>query len=670
MYKTFKLNSSLKANTVARNKSESTTKKSTPKDAAISNKVNNYKVKAKTENQQLLIDSIRENKITLCNGYPGTGKTVISTCIGMEMLLAGKVDKLIISRPLVETGNSLGHLPGPQPLDAKILTPTGWVLMGDLQVGDKVIGRDGKPANVVGIYPQGVKDVYDICTSNGGKTQTCGDHIWATKNNNDLKHKYDFKLRTTLEIKNSLLNPNVGPKLNHTLPDNEIVQFEQQDLPITPYVLGVLLGDGNFGDSISFASIDNDIINRVASEVKQYDLRLHRVNNSVSYTISGNYANNKTARKIRVTNTINNDVEIYHSLGMAATKTKIKKSSLQGRCSRSATINNTKYEYLDKTERWTNYIKNQVYNLGLEDTLATTKFIPKQYLYNSVENRVALLQGLMDTDGTIKKTTGEQSFTTASKQLALDVVELCRSLGSNATVYTRNRIGKSSTYNNRSITTRYISYEVCIPKFENINPFHLGRKAEQVQVKHPKSRYNKIKSVEYAGQKECQCIKLDNSDHLYITDDYIVTHNTLEEKMYPFLINIYEEMGKYVSPTDIKKLMETKQIEVVPFSFMRGRNFLNAYVHVSEAQNISSKELKLLLTRFGQGSTMVIEGDMQQSDLNYNKESGFTRYFDALSKVEGVGIVELGLEDIVREGIIIDILRAMDTVDKASPLKG
>jgi len=142
---------------------------------------------------------------------------------------------------------------------------------------------------------------------------------------------------------------------------------------------------------------------------------------------------------------------------------------------------------------------------------------------------------------------------------------------------------------------------------------------------------------------------------------------SLEEKMNPFLINIYEEMRKYISPSEIQTLMGQGKIQVVPFSFMRGRNFIHSYVHLSEAQNVSAKELKLLLTRFGEGSTMVIEGDAEQSDLNYNQQSGFTRYFDVLSKVKDIGVIKFTLDDIVREGIVRDILLAMDELDRANP---
>jgi phosphate starvation-inducible PhoH-like protein len=135
------------------------------------------------------------------------------------------------------------------------------------------------------------------------------------------------------------------------------------------------------------------------------------------------------------------------------------------------------------------------------------------------------------------------------------------------------------------------------------------------------------------------------------------------EKCYPFLINTYEEMERYLSPNDIKTLLGQNKIEVVPFAYMRGRNFINSYVYVSEAQNITQNQFKLLLTRYCTGSIMVVEGDVHQSDLRTKKESGFEKYFEALKTIPEIGVVELGVEDIVREGIIKEILKVMDEVD-------
>jgi phosphate starvation-inducible PhoH-like protein len=84
----------------------------------------------------------------------------------------------MISRPIVEAGEKLGFLPGPQPLTASVLTASGWTTMGQIKLGDKVIGRDGLPTEVIGVYPKGKKDTYKVTTTDGTSTECCLDHLW------------------------------------------------------------------------------------------------------------------------------------------------------------------------------------------------------------------------------------------------------------------------------------------------------------------------------------------------------------------------------------------------------------------------------------------------------------------------------------------------------------
>lgn len=136
--------------------------------------------------------------------------------------------KSFISRPnlSVDKRFDLGFLPGPQPLDAKILTPTGWTTMGEIKKGDWVVGPDGHKYEVLQeTYDKGIQNVYEITTTNGGKTKASEEHVWVTKTHNELKHNKPFKLRTTKEIKETLINKNSGDKYNHTLPKCDIIQI-------------------------------------------------------------------------------------------------------------------------------------------------------------------------------------------------------------------------------------------------------------------------------------------------------------------------------------------------------------------------------------------------------------------------------------------------------------
>lgn len=131
------------------------------------------------------------------------------------------------------------------------------------------------------------------------------------------------------------------------------------------------------------------------------------------------------------------------------------------------------------------------------------------------------------------------------------------------------------------------------------------------------------------------------------------------EKMEPMLLPIYDELEKYITRSDITKLIKSKQLEICPLALMRGRNFHNAFIVADECQNATYKQIMLLLTRFGQNSKMVLTGDETQSDLSGYAQGGFQDFIDGLGGVKDVGITQLTTSDIVREPIVGDIIIAM-----------
>ncbi len=560
----------------------------------------------------------------ICGSY-GSGKSLLASAYA----IANNNKKTFISRPnlTVDRRFDLGFLPGPQPLDAKILTPTGWTTMGKIKKGDYIIGYDGKATKVIETYNKGIKDVYRINTTNGGSTKACGEHIWATKTHSDLKHNKSFKLKTTLEIKETLLNPNKGPEYNHTLPMNGIVEYNsKKELPIPPYTLGVLLGDGSIANTVSFSSTDDEIIERVRKELELYELILTK--HGISYTIRGNYYGNKPAKPVKMINTETNEITIYTSTSEASISIGINKGTISGRCTHNYTINNYTYSFL-KSKRWRNYLKNALYELGILGKYAHDKHIPDIYKYSSIENRTALLQGLMDTDGTIKESTGEQTFTTVSKRLAEDIIELSRSLGINATYHTRNRIGKTTIRPTGGIiTSRFISYEVSIPKSKDIDVFYLKRKLNRSKLP-TRNKHVKINSIEYIGKEQVKCLLIDNESHLYITDDFIVTHNTMVEKLSPWMAGFISSLYYIFSNTKgqttdkmshkgmsydfVKDQMFQKYFEMMPLDSLQGTSFMDGdLLLLDETQLCSVSILSVILSRFGRGSKLIMTGDIGQ----------------------------------------------------------
>jgi phosphate starvation-inducible PhoH-like protein len=184
--------------------------------------------------QRSIWSDLEKNDIIFLLGSAGTGKTFIATAYSIYSFLRKETSKIMISRPIVEAGEKLGFLPGPQPLTAKVLTANGWTTMGQIKFGDRVIGRDGMPTEVVGIYPKGKKDTYKVTTTDGTSTECCLDHLWYTHTAEDKKRNRNGSVKSTKQILETLKTNN--GKINHFLPRNEAVHYDKKELPLSPYV--------------------------------------------------------------------------------------------------------------------------------------------------------------------------------------------------------------------------------------------------------------------------------------------------------------------------------------------------------------------------------------------------------------------------------------------------
>jgi phosphate starvation-inducible PhoH-like protein len=139
----------------------------------------------------------------------------------------------------------------------------------------------------------------------------------------------------------------------------------------------------------------------------------------------------------------------------------------------------------------------------------------------------------------------------------------------------------------------------------------------------------------------------------------------LNEKIDPYLTPIWGALDDILGPQLLAKKRETKEIEVAPLAYMRGRTLSYAYVIIDEAQNTTRMQMKMILTRLGEGSKMVVTGDPSQIDLPNRGDSGLVHAVHLLDKVEGVGKAELKAEDIVRHELVARIVRAYDNEYKS-----
>ena len=350
-----------------------------------------------------------------------------------------------------------------QPLDSHVLTPDGFVEMRDIKIGSKVITPFDGVANVTAIFPQGIQDVYELITIDGRRCECGLDHLWTVRTPKQIhKHRKDPKKwdwYMTLTTKDIIKGIENGKKF--FLPVNQAVEFEEKELPIHPYVLGVLIGDGCLtkfrGErAIKISNTEKDIIEKVA----------------------------------KLTET----TRVYAQPGCY-----------------------TKVFYTPHHKEYKDYLTA----VGLA-TYSYNKFIPQEYLYSSIEQRRQLLAGLIDTDGSVDPIKNCFSFSTTSERLKDDFLWLCRSLGYNCKVSCDKRAHKY---------TSGVSYEIGIHTDDIIfsSNKHWSRYNKERNATRCYGRTNdhtRIISIKKVRRAECQCILVDDDKHLYITDDYIVTHNS------------------------------------------------------------------------------------------------------------------------------------------------
>lgn len=346
-----------------------------------------------------------------------------------------------------------------QPLDSIVQTPGGPVEMGSLKVGDLVCTPDGSAAPVIGIFDQGKKPVYTITTKNGRKVRACGEHLWKVRSTDGHRR---WEIRDTSWIASRYKSKSGRLHLQFPLPEAAIYYYKF--LPIDPYLLGVLIGDGAFSNfNIGLTTEDGEIVESVRELIPDV-LELKKSFRKHDYRITGSVP----------------------GIGR-------------------------------------NPLKTALRDLGLWGTKSHEKFIPYDYLYSSIKQRTSLLQGLLDTDGTATKD-GKIVYYTTSKKLADGVRALVESLGGITNIW--EKVPKY-TYNGERKTGKKC-YCVSIKMEAQERLFRLKRKSDRcLNAKKAVPQCNTIVNVEVSSEHvEMRCILVDHPDHMYLTDHCIPTHNT------------------------------------------------------------------------------------------------------------------------------------------------
>lgn len=343
-----------------------------------------------------------------------------------------------------------------QPLGALVLTPSGFMKMGEMSVGQEVITPDGGTARVDGVYPQGVRPVYELTLADGRKVRADINHLWSVKDNNRWRGGA-AKILTTEELIADLHLSNGGSKWS--IDNVSAADFGGEwRSSIDPYFLGILLGDGTITQHTPYvSSADDEILDHIRAVLPE----------TVTLKHSGGYDYRITRDRDRSGLPLENPVTA------------------------------------------------ELRRLGIMGKNAWTKSIPEELLNTAALDRLALLQGLMDSDGAAIPR-GGADFVSASAALAEQVAWLIRSLGGRARVSIKHIEGKE--------------YRRVIGRTPDGWPmFRLTRKLAKLRgaSKYP-VRALAIKSIEYVGDEPTQCIHLDSEDHEYVTDNFTRTHNTLQ----------------------------------------------------------------------------------------------------------------------------------------------
>jgi phosphate starvation-inducible PhoH-like protein len=566
----------------------------------------NTKVAPKTLNQKRYVDSIRRHTITFGIGPAGTGKTFLAVAMAAAALTERKVQRIILTRPAVEAGERLGFLPGDiqakvdpylrplfdalydmidpdrvngyferdvievaplafmrgraQPLSSPVLTPSGFTPIGSLRVGDLVVGSNGLPTPVLGVFPQGRKEVFRLHAQDGASTLCCGEHLWHVFTAADRRRGKPGRIVETREMLGQLRS---GHQHRFELPLlTAPAEFPAREVPLDPYALGLLLGDGCLTATTtpSFSTADRELAFALEERLEGIELRP-----------KGDL-----------------DYVLRHTAGH-----------------RGGVI-------------VANPVTAALRELGLAGTRSNTKFVPDAYLHNESAVRLAVLQGLLDSDGGPVAQSGRTcriQYTTCSRSLRDDVLFLVRSLGGVAYSRRRKAAGRSpGRARGRPVHHRSDAFVMDIRLPDEIEPFRLSRKRERYRRDGGGRPMRFVHAVELAGEEETVCIQVAAMDSLYVTDDFLLTHNTLND----------------------------------------------SFVILDEAQNTSPEQMKMFLTRLGFNSRMVVTGDVTQIDLPKDQRSGLIAVRDILDEVQDISFVEFGGEDVVRHKLVQRIVAAYD----------
>jgi transcriptional regulator with XRE-family HTH domain len=467
-------------------------------------------------------------------------------------------------------------------METRVLTPKGFKLIGDIEPGDQVCNPDGTIARVIRVTDNGRKQFYRVTLADGSSVEADEDHLWpvatagARKRRRvappvvpaglrpedewNLRAQSRYRVVSTVQLRDMVATAHHdretgqqprSPLLPLTAPVN-LTGAKGRWERFSPYVLGALVGDGHLAEqAVTITGIDGGIFERMAAELPAHlrlqqraadrDCPLYGIvragqadDSEATAKFTAEIRRLLVARGWRQADLVaaSGTNQSYLSGVMRGTKRPSHQftAALDELLGAGGTLLAIHGEHAGVSAA------DLLARDGLAGTRSWDKFIPERIKLAPVPDRFAFIQGLMDTDGTMDDR-GHVTFTTVSERLARDTQEVLRSLGYRATMSAPSQ--PTYTHGGEKLQGRP-AYRLYIQGRHPDRLFHLPRKRERVAKFNggDVEPWHRVVSVEPSGVDYSRCITVDNPNGLYVTDDYIVTHNSTSLLMYALRVSM------------------------------------------------------------------------------------------------------------------------------------
>lgn len=473
-------------------------------------------------------------------------------------------------------------------INAKVLTPTGFKRNGDLQLGEEVVSPiDGKAYKIDGIFPQGMRQTYRVYFSDGTSTVCDENHLWAVQNSHNRQRKQPFRV---VDMK-TLLKWKLFTITKHG--DKIKNCFVPVNCPVTltDYHESAAYAIGNFladgcCSSSTWVITEDDVLEKVQSSLASRGFVLKKINN--------------------------------------------KDKAL------------TYYASIPRKKSFSAWLHEEY---GITGT-ASQKRIPQKLLHADLETRRALLAGLVDGDGSTQEKSRLIDYTCVSKGLIEDIKFLARSLG--VVVNARSERIFEYTWNGEKRTgqTAYRVSFSCPEKVE-LSKKHTARLAS---YKGKVKDYKAIVKIEKDIVQETQCIHINSPDHLYIVDDWIVTHNT--SSLVYSLFYIIDYLSGY---TDKEGKMPLIAVSATTLTFLK-KTLVGSFTNLLDSSKSSYKYDKANNIMTINGVQLILLATEHEEDIYgysvycFHGDTQVPVFFNGTVRFVAIKDVRKGMYTLTREG--------------------